>query len=374
MRKFFRNREDFGIFVGLVGIFVNLILSAIKIFIGIFGGAISIIADALNNLSDAGSSIIMLIGFKAAAKPADTEHPFGHGRAEYLAGFFISSAMIFFGLEFFTTSIKKFFQPEILTIDNFTIVALIFSVAAKIFLAIFYKYAGNKINSESIKTAAVDSFTDCIATFFVIVSAVLYKNFNLNVDGIAGAIVSLLILFGGIETFKKILDPLLGEKPSDDFVEKINRIVMNTPKILGVHDIIIHNYGAKRIFVSLHVEISSEMKFLEAHEIADNLEQRLHKECDIFVTIHIDPVVTNDSDFDNLISLSKNFLTEIDENLSLHDFRVIPYKSGKKLIFDVKVPENFQMTDRNLKKEFLKKLMKVHPDYRVVIHFDHHYC
>ena len=344
MSRLFKTREDFGIFVGVVGIFVNLILSAVKIFIGIFGGAISIIADALNNLSDAGSSIILLISFKAAAKPADTEHPFGHGRAEYLAGFFISSAMIFFGLELFTTSIEKIFQPEILTIDNFTILALIFSVVAKIFLAMFYKHAGNKINSESIKTAAVDSFTDCIATFFVIVSAVLYKNFNLNVDGIAGAIVSILILFGGIETFKKILDPLLGERPSEDFVEEIKKIVMNHPKILGVHDIIVHSYGAKKFFVSLHAEISAEMKFLDAHEIVDILERRLQSEFNIFVTIHIDPVVTNDSDFDNLISLSKKFLSEIDENLSLHDFRVVPYKSGKKLIFDVKVPER---TDHN---------------------------
>lgn len=374
MNKFFKTRENFGVFVGVVGIFINLILSAVKIFIGFLCGSVSIIADAFNNFSDAGSSIIMLIGFKAAAKPADSEHPFGHGRAEYLAGFFISSAMFFVGLEMLTTSIKKIFQPEILTIDNFVILALIFSVAAKIFLAIFYRYAGNKINSETIKTAAVDSFTDCIATFFVIVSAILYKNFGLNFDGVVGAVVSILILYGGFETFKNILNPLLGEKPAEDLINNIKKIVTDTPKILGVHDIIIHCYGAKKFFVSMHAELPADMKFLDAHDIADKLERRLKSELNIFVTVHADPIVTNDAEFNNLIKLSEKILSEIDENLSLHDFRVVPYKAGKKLIFDVKVPENFFMTDRNLRREFLRKLIKIYPNYRVSIQFDHEYC
>lgn len=372
--KFFKTREGFGIFTGLVGIFVNLILSAAKIFVGIYSGAISIIADALNNLSDAGSSIVMLIGFKAAAKPADVEHPFGHGRAEYLAGFFISAAMIFVGLEFFTTSIKKIFEPENLSVENFTILILIFSVAAKIFLAIFYRYAGNKINSETIKTAAVDSFTDCIATFSVIVSVVVYKNFSVNIDGIVGAFVSVLILYGGWDTFKNILTPLLGENPDPEFISEIKKIVMETPQILGVHDIIIHSYGAKKIFVSMHVEISADTKFLDAHDIADKLERRLQSEFNIFVTIHADPTVTDDEEFDNLILQSKKILSSIDENLSFHDFRVVPYKSGKKLIFDVTVHENFQMSDRELRREFLRRLIEIYPNYRASIRCDHQYC
>lgn len=372
--KFFKTREGYGIFVGLVGIFINLILSAVKIFVGISGGAISIIADALNNLSDAGNSIVMLVGFKAAAKPADFEHPFGHGRAEYLAGFFISTAMIVVGLKLFTTSIEKIFEPEELIVENFTILILILSVAAKIFLAIFYRYAGNKINSETIKTAAVDSFTDCIATSSVIGSMLFYKHYDLNIDGIVGALVSLLILYGGWSTFKNILTPLLGENPNPEFIEKIKKIVMDTPKILGVHDIIIHSYGAKKFFVSMHIEISAETNFVDAHDIADKLERRLQNEFKIFVTIHADPVVTNDEEFDNLILQSKKILSSIDENLSLHDFRVVPYKSGKKLIFDVAVHENFQMTDRDLRREFLRRLIKIFPNYRASIHCDHQYC
>lgn len=368
------NRENFGIFTSCVGILVNLILSGAKIFVGIYSGAISIIADALNNLSDAGSSIIMLIGFKAAARPADSEHPFGHGRAEYLAGFFISAAMIFVGLEFLTTSIKKIFQPEILSVDNFTIIALALSVLTKIFLGFFYKYAGKKINSETIQTAAVDSFSDCIATAVVILSAVLYKNFNLNIDGIAGAFVSILILYGGFDTLKNILNPLLGEKPTDDFIDKIKKIVANFPEILGIHDIIIHSYGAKNFFVSLHIELPADMKFLDAHEISDKIERKLKSDLNIFATIHIDPTVIDDAEFDNLINLSKNILTDIDGNLSLHDFRIVPYKSGKKLIFDVDVPEKFFMNDREIRRKFLRKLLELYPNYRASIQFDHQYC
>lgn len=369
-----KNRENFGIFTSCVGIFVNLILSGAKIFVGMYVGAISIIADALNNLSDAGTSIIMLIGFKAAARPADSEHPFGHGRAEYLAGFFISAAMIFIGLEFLTTSIKKIFQPEILTADNFAIIALAISVAAKIFLAIFYRYAGNKINSAAIQTAAIDSLTDCIATAVVIISVIIYREFNLNVDGVAGAFVSILILYGGYDTFKNILNPLLGEKPTDEFVKNIKKFVMDSPEILGVHDIIIHSYGAKNFFVSMHIELSANMKFLDAHEISDKLERRLKSELNIFATVHIDPTVTDDAEFDSLIKLSENILSAIDENLSLHDFRVVPYKSAKKLIFDVEVPEKFSMTDREIRREFLRRLLAIYPNYRVSIQCDHQYC
>ena len=372
--KKFSSRESYGAFVGCVGIFVNLILSAVKLFVGLSAGAISIVADALNNLSDAGTSIIMLIGFKISAKPADSEHPFGHGRAEYLAGFFISAAMIFVGLEFLTNSIKKIIEPEILTPDNFTTTILFLTVAAKIFLAFFYRHAGKKINSETIQTAAVDSFTDCIATFSVIVSMIFYQNFSLNIDGLAGAFVSILILAGGWETFKNILTPLLGEKPTPEFIDEIKKTVLSTPEILGVHDLIIHSYGAKKFFLSMHVEMSANLKLLDAHEIVDKLERRLQSKFNIFATLHIDPTVTDDAEFDNLIRQSEKILSEIDENLSLHDFRVVPYKTGKKLIFDVTVPENFSLTDRELRHEFQRKLLKIFPTFRAVIHCDHQYC
>lgn len=372
--KKFSSRESYGAFVGFVGICVNLILSAVKFIVGFSVGAISIMADALNNLSDAGNSIVMLIGFKISARPADEEHPFGHGRAEYLAGFFISAAMIFFGLEFFTSSIKKIIEPETLTPDNLTVAILILAVVTKIFLGLFYRHAGKKINSEAIKTAAVDSFTDCIATGAVIVSIVVYQNFSVNIDGIAGAFVSILILLGGWETLKNILTPLLGEKPTQEFIAEIKKTVMDTPEILGVHDIIIHSYGPKKFFLSMHVEMSAALTLLDAHEIADKLERRLQSKFDIFATLHIDPTVTNNAEFSELMKQSEKILSEIDENLTLHDFRVVPYKAGKKLIFDVTVPEKFSLTDRELRREFQRKLISIYPTFRAVIQCDHQYC
>ena len=368
------SRENFGIFTGCVGIFTNLILSAVKLFAGFSVGAISITADALNNLSDAVTSIVMLIGFKISSMPADSEHPFGHGRAEYLSGFFISVAMIFFGLEFLKNSVEKIFSPEILIVDDFTIAILFLTVAAKIFLAIFYRYAGKKINSVTIQTAAVDSLTDCIATFSVIVSMIFYKNFSINVDGFAGAFVSILILIGGYKTFKEILTPLLGEKPTENLIAEIKKTALATPSILGVHDLIIHGYGAKKSFLSMHVEMKADLKLLDAHEIVDKLERRLRKKFNIFVTIHIDPTVTDDAEFENYLNQSKKFLAAIDENLSLHDFRIVPYKVGKIFIFDVKVPDNFSMSDRKVRKEFQKKLIAIYPTFHSVINFDHEYC
>ncbi|MBR5914605.1 MAG: cation transporter [Selenomonadaceae bacterium] len=372
--KNFNSRENYGMFVGLVGIITNLILSAVKLIVGFSTGAISITADALNNFSDAGTSIVMLIGFKMVAIPADEEHPFGHGRAEYLAGFFISVTMIFFGLELFSSSVKKIIEPETLTVDNFTIGILTLTVAAKIFLALFYRYAGRKINSTAIKTAAVDSFTDCIATGAVIVSVIAYQNFSLNIDGIAGAFVSILILIGGWETFKNVFTPLLGEKPTPEFIEDIKKTVSDTPQILGFHDIIIHSYGPKKFFLSMHVEMPCDLKLLDAHEIVDKLERRLQSKFDIFATIHIDPTVTNDEEYNNYLKQSKEILFEIDENLSLHDFRFVPYKAGKKFIFDVTVPENFYMSDREIRRKFQRKLMLIYPTFRAVIHCDHQYC
>lgn len=372
--KNFSSRESYGEFVGFIGICVNLILSAVKLIVGFSVGAISIVADALNNLSDAGTSIVMFIGFKISARPADEEHPFGHGRAEYLAGFFISATMIFFGLEFFTNSVKKIIEPETLTPNNLTVAILILAVISKIFLGLFYRYAGKKINSATIQTMAIDSFTDCIATGAVIVSMIVYQNFSVNIDGIAGAFVSILILTGGYETFKNVLTPLLGEKPTPEFLAEIKKTVMDTPEILGVHDIIIHRYGPKRFFLSMHVEMSATLKLLDAHEIVDKLERRLQSKFDVFATLHIDPTVTDDAEFDNLIRQSKNILSKIDENLSLHDFRVVPYKAGKKLIFEVTVPEKFSLSDRELRKIFQRKLLEIYPSFRAVIHCDHQYC
>ena len=375
-KKFFNlsNRESFGQFVGVVGICTNILLSCVKLIIGLMSGAISIIADAFNNLSDAGTSAIMLFGFRIAAKPADAEHPFGHGRAEYLAGLFIAAAMILVGAKLFYSSVEKIITPEDLNADKITLLVLSLTVAAKFFLGLFYRYAAKKINSAAIDAAALDSFTDCLATGVVIISIVTWINFGINIDGGAGIFISAFILRGGFSSLKEILNPLLGDRPNPELINGIKKTVESVPEVLGVHDLIIHSYGAKRIFVTMHVEMPATLELLTAHEITDKLERKLQSTFQISVTLHIDPVIQGDKAFDEHRELAKKILAELGEDLSLHDFRVVPYKSGRKLIFDVIVPQNFPLTDRQIRKNFQRRLIELHSDDRAIIHLDHQYC
>ena len=374
LEKFFKTRESFGQFVSGAGICVNLLLSGVKLFIGVMSGAISIIADGLNNLSDVATSAIMLAGFRFAAKPADEEHPFGHGRAEYLAGLFVASGMILIGGKLFFSSVEKIIHPEDMDADFITIFVLSSSVAAKFFLGMFYRHAAKKINSHALQAASLDSFTDCLATGVVIISIYLWINFAVNIDGGAGVFVSAFILRGGFSALKEILNPLLGDRPNPELIDGIKKIVMERPEVLGIHDLIVHSYGAKKFFVSMHVEMPATLKLLEAHEIVDKLERKLQSTFQISITFHVDPVVQGDAAFDEHRVLVEKILAEIDSNLSLHDFRVVPYKTGRKLIFDVAVPQDFPLTDRELRREFQRRLIKLHTDDRAIIHFDHQYC
>ena len=373
-KNFFKTRESFGQFVSGAGICVNILLGVVKLIIGLISGAISIVADAFNNISDVGTSAVMLAGFRIAAKPADDEHPFGHGRAEYLAGFVIAFTMIFVAGKLFYSSIEKIITPENLTVDKITLLVLSLTVAAKFFLGIFYRYAARKINSAAIDAAAIDSFTDCLATGVVIISIGVYIEFGMNIDGGAGIFVSAFILRGGIQSLKEILNPLLGDRPNQELIDGIKKTVMDVPEILDVHDLIVHSYGAKKIFVSMHVEMPATLKLLEAHEIIDRLERRLQSKFEISATLHVDPVVIGDAAFDEHKELAEKILAEIDGDLSLHDFRVVPYKSGRKLIFDVAVPQDFPLTDREIRREFQRRLIELHGDDRAIIHLDHQYC
>lgn len=376
MKKFFNlsTREGFGQFVSAAGIFVNILLSVVKFAVAMISGSISILADAANNFADAGTSIIMLAGFKVAAKPADEEHPFGYGRAEYLAGLLIAAGMILVGGELFWKSVEKILDPEEPNTGLFVMFVLSFSIATKFFLGLFYRHAAKKINSEAINAAAIDSFSDCLATGVVMISVGVYIEFAVNIDGEAGIFVSAFIVRGGFSSLKEILTPLLGGRADPEFLSKITKFVMDSPQILGVHDIIVHSYGVKRFFVSMHVEVPATLELLEAHEIIDRLEQKLQSKFKISVTLHVDPVIQGDAAFDEHRRLAEKILSEISADLSLHDFRVVPYKTGRKLIFDVAVPQNFPLTDRELRREFQRRLIALHADDRAIIHLDHQYC
>lgn len=374
--KFFnmKTREGYGQFVSFAGICVNILLSGVKLAVALISGSVSILADAFNNLSDAATSAIMLAGFKIAAKPADEKHPFGHGRAEYLAGLFIAAGMIFAGGKLLWMSVEQILNPEDLNTGLFTIFVLGCSIAAKLFLGLFYRRASRKISSEAINAAAVDSFTDCLATSVALISVGVYNEFDMNIDGGAGIFISAFILRGGFGSLKEISTPLLGGRADPELIAGITKTVTDAPEVLGVHDLIAHSYGANRIFVSMHVEMPATLTLLEAHEVVDRLERKLQAAYQISVTLHVDPVVVGDAAFDEHRALAEKILADIDSRLSLHDFRVVPYKSGRKLIFDVAVPWNFLMTDRELRREVQRRLIAMHSDDRAVIHLDHQYC
>ncbi len=376
MSNFFdtTNRERFGQLVSVTGIVVNILLSGAKFFVGIMSGAISIIADAFNNLSDASTSLVMLMGFRFAAKPADEEHPFGYGRAEYLSGLFIATSMIVVGSELLIESIEKIIYPAEMDAGLFTMFVMGLSVAGKFLLGLFYRYAARKINSEAIGAAALDSFTDCLASGVVILSIVLWIKFEINIDGVAGMVVSAVILRGGLSSLKEILTPIIGGRADPELLDGIKKIVTDAPEVLGVHDVIVHNYGVKKFFVSMHVEMPATLSLLAAHEIIDRLERKLQSTFEISVTLHIDPVVQGDAAFDEHRELAEKILSELGAGLTLHDFRVVPYKSGRKLIFDVAVPENFPLNDRELRREFQRRLIALHADDRAIIRLDHQYC
>ncbi len=367
-------RKRQGILAGLVGICANLILFVAKLAIGIWSGAVSLIADAFNSFSDMGTSIVMLLGFKIAAQPADESHPFGYGRAEYLAGVFVAVAIIFVGFNLLLSSIDAALHPKNIIVDEITFAVLIGSIAVKVFLTIFYRAVGKKIDSAAMTTAATDSLMDCISSGVVILTMLVYQQFNFNADGIAGIFVAAFIFYGGVQALKETSAPLLGAAPSPELVAGIKSLVLKSPEILGVHDLIIHNYGPNQGFASMHVEMSADSDLLSSHEIIDRIERRLNTEFNLSVIIHIDPIVTDNPDTAQLLALATNILAKIDARLTLHDFRVVPYKDGQKLLFDVAVPQNFPMTDRDIRRNFQISLMNLKPKARVVIHFDHQYC
>jgi len=286
-------RQKCGERAGAIGIGVNLILFAVKLAVGVACGAVAVVADALNNLSDAGTSLAMIFGFRIAGRPADAEHPFGHGRAEYLAGLFVAAVILLVGVELFRTSIEKIFAPEPLSIDRIGVIFLALSLLLKVGLASMYFKVGKRIQSAALEAAGTDSLTDCIATTGVLVSLGAYALAGINIDGWAGVFVSGFILYSGWEALRAAADPLMGTANDSALASDIRRIVMEERGVLGVHDLVLHGYGAGRTFATLDIELPAEMPLIEAHNIADRVERRIQSALSISVTVHIDPVATD---------------------------------------------------------------------------------
>lgn len=368
-------REQCGARAGQVGIGVNLLLFAVKLAIGLISGAISIVADALNNLSDAGSSLVMLLGFRIAARPADPEHPFGHGRVEYLTGLFVAVVILFVGFQLLQSSVVKILHPEDLAVDWVTGGVLLLSVFGKLALAHFYQIVGDRIQSAAIRAAAADSRSDCLATAAVLLSLILYVGTGWNVDGAAGVFVALFILYSGWEAVKSTAQPLMGEAPDPALVSAIKKFVLATPPIIGVHDLIIHDYGPGRVFVSLHAEVPGNMEIMAAHTAIDALEQRLEEHFHVEVTVHMDPVLLDDPETNRLRLLTDNIVQAIEPTLTTHDFRLTTTaEGGRNFIFDVVVPYGVPLSDEEIAHAIGEQLKALNSHYQAVIHFDHQYC
>ena len=384
IRNFVRRAEDtadpavrtsYGKLSGTVGIFVNTILFAVKLVIGLLSGAVSVIADAIHNLSDAASSVVTLLGFRLAARPADPEHPFGHGRIEYLTGLFISAVILIIGIEILKTSVEKIFEPEPVSIDFSMAVFLALSIGFQLWLGRFNQGIGRRIHSAALEAAAADSLNDCVATGVVLLGFAIQVFLGYNVDGVAGLFVAGFVLHSGWSAARETIQPLLGQAPDPAFVKAIEDAVLAEDMVCGVHDLVIHDYGPGRIFVSLHVEIPSTMDILKAHELIDGLEMRLRGKYHVDVTVHMDPIVMNDPEINRLRELMEKTVAEVDARLSMHDFRsTTTYHSGRNLIFDVVVPPECKLRDAEVRHLIRDKAAAINENYHTVVRIDRLYC
>lgn len=335
-------RKKYGMVSGCVGIFCNVFLFAIKLFAGIITSSVSIMADALNNLSDAGSSVATLLGFKLADRPADKEHPFGHGRYEYVAGFVVSLIIILMGIELLKASFDKIIHPEQTNFHIISFVILLCSILVKLWLCFFNKKIGKMIDSATLEATAMDSLSDVAATSAVILGMLVEHFFDKNIDGYMGIVVALFILYTGVTTAKETLNPLIGTAPSIDLVNEIKKEVLSYEGILGVHDLIVHSYGAEKTLVSLHAEVSAHSDILKIHEVIDAIERDIKQKFLCDAVIHIDPIDIENEQTKKLYHEVKCIVQNIDSSFKIHDFRVV---GESKLFFDVAVPYQCTMQD-----------------------------
>lgn len=349
-------RENYGVLCGLVGIFLNVVLFAGKFLAGTLSGAISITADAFNNLSDAGSSFITMIGFKLAGQKPDAEHPFGHGRMEYLSGIAVSVIIILMAWELLKNSIAKILNPSLPEFSLLIVIILVASIVVKLYMAFYNSGIGKKIDSAAMAATAKDSLSDSIATGVVLVSAFVGYYFKIPIDGYCGLLVALMILWAGISAMKETIGPLLGQAPEQEFVDEIEKIVFSYDKIIGIHDLVVHDYGPGRLMISLHAEVPYKEDILEMHDIIDRIEFDLRGMLNCEPVIHMDPIVTDDEDTNRWKEIVKEVTEEIDSRLKFHDFRVVKGPTHNNLIFDVVAPHKFELTDNELKEAIFAKV------------------
>lgn len=365
-------RSIYGMVCGFVGIFFNIILFVGKLLAGIITSSISITADALNNLSDAGSSIVTLAGFKLAAQKPDSKHPYGHGRIEYLAGLAVAAVILIMGFELLRDSIGKVLHPQDTEFSYVVIFILLASILVKCYMA-YYNYSiGKEIDSAAVRAAAMDSMSDCIATGAVLVTTVLNHLYGWQLDGYCGILVSLFIMYSGIQAARDSVDPLLGIEPDEEFLQQIEDISLSFDEnIVGIHDLMVHDYGPGRKIISLHAEVPADSNMIQIHDVIDNLEKKLSKDLGCMATIHMDPVAVNDPEVKELKHQVADLAKEVLDAITIHDFRVVKGDTHTNLIFDMVVPFSCKRTDREMADIVADKIKeKLGNNYYAVIDVD----
>lgn len=366
-------RQRYGVVSSVVGILCNALLCTAKIAAGLLTGAVSIVADGINNLSDGGSCVVSLLGFKMAGKPADDKHPFGHGRIEYVAGLIVSFIIVLMGVELAKTSLDKIFHPEEISFSWITPAVLGISILVKLWMCFFNRKMGDKIDSAVLRATAMDSLSDVAATSSVLAGFVIGYWARVNLDGYLGVLVALFILYTGVSTAKGTLDLLLGEAPDPEFVKQIQQDVLSYPEIIGVHDLIVHNYGPGHSVISLHAEVPCDVDILKIHDTIDNAERDLKKKFDCEVVIHMDPIVTDDKETNEIHQKLSSIVRLLDSRVTIHDFRMVKGPTHTNLIFDIVVPHQFRLTDDQVVESLRQAVKALDARYEIVVNVDKAY-
>lgn len=365
-----RVRQQYGILCGIVGIFLNIFLFAGKLFVGWLSHSIAIMADAFNNLSDAGSSLILLFGFRLAGQKPDPEHPFGHGRLEYIAGLIVSMIIMVMAVELMRSSGQKILHPEEVVWHTWTLVILVVSILVKLYMFTYNRSYGRKIASAAMGATALDSISDAVATFVVLVSTVVSHFTGLQIDGVCGMLVGIFIMYAGISAAKDTINPLLGQPAEECFVERVHEIVLSRKEILGMHDLVVHNYGPGRTMLSLHAEVPVDGSLVELHEVIDEVEHQISDELGCSAVIHIDPIWAKDEETQKMKKEMEADLKLMDPSLTLHDFRMVRCTGHMKLFFDIQEPYSCKIEEKELVKRLQDHVAENHPGVELVVYVD----
>ena len=366
-------RRAYGVLCGAVGIVINLLLFALKLFAGTLAGSVAVTADAFNNLSDAGASIVTLLGFRLAGQKPDPEHPFGHGRLEYISGLIVSIVILLMGFELLRDAVGAILHPEAVECSVLTVAILLVSICAKFYMYCYNRGVGKKISAAAMQATAADSLSDCAATAAVLLATLAGYFLHWQIDGWCGLVVSLLILWAGVQAARDTLSPLLGQPPSEEFVQEIRDIVMANKAVCGIHDLVVHDYGPGRVMISLHAEVPAHGDIMALHDEIDNIEQRLRRELGCAATIHMDPIVTDDKLTAETRERVAQLVRGIDEHITIHDFRMVTGPTHTNVIFDAVVPFKFRLSDHEVEQEIQAAVKRLDSSYFAVVQIDRDY-